>query len=222
MKELTIIHPVYKGGEGLPTQMGFWSEYTADQKARIKLILVDDCSPIPLQKILRPVPGLETELYRISDDLRWNQHGARNLGALVADTPKLLMIDWDCGFRTSDLKKVMDNGLKPGQFMRFAATRTSKPRYNQFMCWRSDYIRFNGYDEDFTGTYGGDGSLIKQFEKNLVEIVMPAVMQGTPGRTPDMDREADRVLYNEVLQKKKDEGRMRDRRMLRFEWERVL
>ena len=222
MKKLSIVHPYYKGAEALPHHYDFWGSYTDEQKEQIRIIIIDDCSPQPLHKIIRTVPGLDLQVYRIKEDLKWNQHGARNLGAMIADTPQLLMLDWDCGFRSGNLMRVMSVDIKRGQFIRFAGTRTSKPRYNQFLCWRDDYILFNGYDEDYTGTYGGDGSLMKQFEKNRIEIVMPAVMQSTPGRTPDMDREADRVLYEEVHQKKCDENRKRDRQMLRFQWERVL
>jgi hypothetical protein len=51
---------------------------------------------------------------------------------------------------------------------------------------------------------------------------MPAVMKGTAGRTPDMDRPADRILYEEAMRKKKEEGIKREYQILKFPWRRVM
>jgi len=170
MPSLSLILPYYKNPGMLAHQYATWAAYPADVKAALTIIVVDDGSPVSAASVPRPV-GLPTvALYRVLVDLPWHQHGARNLGAHVADTPWLLLTDMDhvvpadtltavlALLPTADLKTVHTFARVDAPDLRPTRNERGelKPHVNTFLLTKAHYWAVGGYDEDCVG-YGTDG-----------------------------------------------------------------
>jgi hypothetical protein len=106
----------------------------------------------------------------------------------------------------------------------------SKPHCNSFLVRRDRYWAINGYDEDFVGSYGGDGVFLDQ----LSEIAPPALLDDvyTIAITPKLIADANtqrwerggemRRLFEQRLQCKREAGAMRSSNPLRTPWTRLL
>jgi hypothetical protein len=72
-----------------------YERYSPDLLDRIQFVIVDDGSPLPYR-----IPKLNLNIcwLKITDDIPWNQSGARNLGITCAPSDKVLMTDLDHEF----------------------------------------------------------------------------------------------------------------------------
>lgn len=192
---LSLVMPYYRNPGMLRRHLLVWrDEWSAELKRDLEVVIVDDGSPDDTAAdTLASMwngdrTGLPTiELYRVTEDRPWHQHGARNLGAHVAKAPWLLMTDMDHVVANSTLAEVLRTlpGLSKNEVLtfgrvdapptltwradhwpEFARTRRDdgslKPHVNSFVVNRKRYWRLGGYDEDFTG-YGTDS----QFRQKL-------------------------------------------------------
>ncbi len=74
---ITLVYPYYNNGGMLERQLSVWRTY--QQPESWSLVLVDDGSQEdPASSHLMPC-GIDVTLYRITTDIAWNQHGAKNL-----------------------------------------------------------------------------------------------------------------------------------------------
>ena len=64
----------------------------ANYRAQFEIIIVDDGSD---EAVIPNSNGLNLKAYRISDDIPWNQAGARNLGCFIAESQWVLFLDID-------------------------------------------------------------------------------------------------------------------------------
>jgi len=106
----------------------------------------------------------------------------------------------------------------------------SRPHCNSFLVRRDRYWKINGYDEDFVGTYGGDGLFIDQ----LSEIAPYALLDDVYAIaiTPKLVADANtqrwerggemRKAFERRLQRKREAGDLRSRDPLRTPWTRLL
>ncbi len=151
--------------------------YDAALRSRIHFVLVDDCSPTPID-----VSGfdLNIDLIRINEDIPWNQAGARNVGAVYARSDKILLTDVDHVFPEHTLQALVDAKNPRSTFYKFYRKdeqgNTRKGHPNTFFMSRARFLRFYGYDEEFSGKYGAEdyrfvknqkyhGSLQRYFNK---------------------------------------------------------
>jgi hypothetical protein len=163
---LTLVYPYYNNGSMLERQLDAWARYA--DPARWQAIIVDDGSrDDPAQPHLRDV-GFPLALYRIREDIPWNQDGARNLAMYHAHGWCLL----------SD----MDHLLPPEQATRLLTVAKDPERYYTLDRQLSDgrplrrapnilllhcdlFARVGGYDEAYSGYYGSDVA----FRRRLAE-----------------------------------------------------
>jgi len=155
--------------------------------SKVEFIFLDDGSDPPLELPYDSIPdllGSQIQLYRTRDTRPWTQPCARNLGALLADSPRLLMTDIDhilskeaiefC--RNSDEDKVMfprswgvldnhgkihqksnvlfDHGLSKELYNK--RKLNAGMHHNTFMMKTKIFMNLGGYDTKFCGKYGGD------------------------------------------------------------------
>lgn len=130
---------------------------------RIQFVIVDDCSPLTYE-----IPPLDLNFtwLKITDDISWNNPGARNLGVVYASSDKVLMTDIDHEFPEQTLGYIVNRGECGRHFYRFyrwgAKTR---PHPNVFLISRARFLRFYGYDEEFAGHYGSDDYRFVKIQK---------------------------------------------------------
>ena len=251
LKALTIIYPYYNAPRMLQRHLFDWMLIPEKWLSKILIILVDDGSQeSPAEGVIRGNGDLpfQLNLYRIKEDIPWNQHGARNLGAYVAPNTWLFMSDIDHTLPMRSLNYIMENKWDPGcfyTFNRLTANRGSnggvffttmlndrglpKPHPNTYLLTRKRFWSAGGYDEDFCGTYGGDGPFRRWLNKvgrheHLGEI---DIVRWSREMVPDASmlpefREKYRPLYGPKFKAKGGGNIPKPTRHLRFEWERVL
>lgn len=215
-----------------------FQRYDARTKAQIEWIIVDDCSPEPaLDEIRHAPPEVRSRirLLRVDDDIPWNQHGARNLGAREAQSSWLLMTDMDRMIVSDHMAQVLEYiktgkmtpayHYKPiGMNMKYATVwGNEKPIVNQFFCTKDAYWQCGGYDEDYCGIYGGDGPLLRALEKDFPLKTMRDIIMFRYDRhiVPDattQDLPRDRGDYARKAKQKQRDGQTAPRDHIRFAW----
>lgn len=139
--------------------------YDPDVISRIHFVLVDDCSATPVD-----LAGfrLNIELVTVTDNIQWNQAGARNVGVVYAKSDKILLTDIDHVFPEHTLRELVSRKNPVSKFYKFYRKRENgsigKAHPNTFFMSRARFMRFYGYDEEFSGNYGGEDY---RFVKNL-------------------------------------------------------
>ena len=170
----------------------YYDNYDALQKVikhyknfiNCNFILVDDGSPIkPLTS--DDVPN-HWSLYRVTEDIGWNNEGCRNLIAHVCETEWLCLTDMDYVIKQSDINfndfekdciyffadtDWLKYWLKPSTNNRAELNRILKNGrgpffdHNQIFTTKKYFWQCGGYDETYIGYYGADGSLITKYNK---------------------------------------------------------
>jgi hypothetical protein len=242
LPDLTLVVPFYRNPSMLTLQFANWRGWSEKRKRRLRIILVDDGSPEPAADVPRPDGLPELEIYRVTEDRPWHQHGARNLGAHVAPEGWLLLTDMDhvlTDEAARALFKRIDRGeLNKGRAYMLARIEADtgeptihpvsgapKPHPNSFVMTRAKYWEVGGYDEDLCGHYGTDAAFrtrlgpLKTLPVPLTrywrDIVPDASTVGLPrkeGREPGAIRK--------IIAAKAQRGE--GPKVLDFPWERVL
>ena len=242
---ISLVIPYYMNPSMLRAQYANFRTWPSKVRKGIKIIIVDDGSPRdPAANVPRPYGLPEIEIYEVLIDKPWHQHGARNLGAHVADPGWLLLTDMDHMLEaepaTDLFNMVVQERLdQRGCYMldRIEAdtrepTRAPngviKPHPNSFVLTRDLYWQIGGYDERATGIYGTD----RLFRQRAFEIGMGmhldlALVRFWRDIVPDastttLPRKEGR---DPVLRKKIMDEIARDpeaRKVLDFEWQRVV
>lgn len=253
MNRLTFVYPYYNSAGMLQIQLAHWSTIPEHHRAHLKFILIDDASPkAPALDVVKRNPNLDIdlELYRVLKDIPWNQHGARNLGAKMAPDGWLFMSDIDHTLSYEAIAYLLEQPLDPARFYTIqrltAAKRNdhsiyfelmlgkdgkSKPHPNTFVVTREKFWESGGYDEDYCGTYGGDGPFMRSLEKVAARTHLPEIhlirwpREVIPDASqPDEFRQKYKKMYRARFDKKGQNGtrEIHPVKWLRFPWERVL
>ena len=154
-----VTHFFINEGSGVAVKnlLEIYQRYGSDIMRKIHFVLVDDCSPVEID-----VSGydLNIDLIRIKDNIPWNQAGARNVGVMYAKSDKILLSDIDHVFPEHTLKELVLRRNPVTNFYKFYRRRDDgsigKGHPNTFFMSRSRFIRFYGYDEEFSGNYGAE------------------------------------------------------------------
>lgn len=154
---ITLVYPYFNNGQMLDRQLEEWARY--ENKDQWKAIIVDDGSQRdPALSHMIDV-GFEIELYRITDDIAWNQDGARNLAmkhasgfCLLADMDHLLTAD-----QASKLAALEFDKAKSYRFNRQLLNRKEINVAPNIWLMHADlFWQCGGYDERYAGYYGSD------------------------------------------------------------------
>lgn len=175
MRELTLVLPFFCNLGMIAEQQRIWSDYPTDLRARLHVVVVDDCSPkgARLSPKALTCEGLASlRAYRLLKKKRWNWLACRNLGAKEATTDWLLLTDIDHVLPQATLQRLLDGPLDPLNVYRFArvdaphrwpyALETCppyKPHNDTWLMTRALFFdeRIGGYDERLSGCYGTSG-----------------------------------------------------------------
>ena len=167
--EISYIIPVFKQLEScndLEKLIEIYSQYNSNILDKIHFIFVDDCSPT---NISIQTKKLNYSLVRITDDIKWNQGGARNLGVHLSKTSKLILTDLDHIFPESTFAKLIKDKI-PNKIYTFNRVKDGSKinsHVNTFFCSKSIYYKSLGVDEEFCGNYGYEDVYFRQLQKHL-------------------------------------------------------
>jgi len=168
---LTLVYPYYDNPEMLKLHFAEWANYPQEIKANIEAVIVDDCSAkvsaLPIVKECAPQVGFPVRQFRITRKVMWNWLAARNIGAHEAKDSWLLMTDMDLMLRAEDAFQIVR--LAKGGILREDAFylldrviapdgRGYKVHPNTYLMSKSLYWHIGGYDEEYAGIYGCDGT----------------------------------------------------------------
>jgi hypothetical protein len=233
-----MIYPYYENPQMLERQVENWNRYAGDLRDSIRIILVDDGSQkYPAEPIFKHCKAPK-RLYRIKQDIPWNQHGARNLGAMQACKSSenfwLYMSDMDIILTPETAYDLFSRKLNPANYYTFERTflpdcTRRKYHCNTFLVKHSVYWAVGGYDEDYCGTYGGDGPFLRQMNVLAPRVHLPDVLLYGVERDVVADANTDLPRkegkfgdkYRQIFDDKRKRGDERAKNPLRFDWERV-
>lgn len=194
-----------------------YASYSPELLDRVHFVIVDDGSPITYD-----IPDLDLNLtwLKIDQDIRWNMAGARNLAAVYARADKIFMSDVDIEVPEHTMRYFSDRPPYGNRMYRPAridkTTGASLARHpNAFLMSRARFMRFFGYDEEFSGEYG--------FED--LRIVKDQKLYGTfLGRLPskwfvyernDIDS---KTSYHSLYRDESTNAFINARKTLEYEW----
>lgn len=176
LNNLTIIHTYYNEQSLLETQIERWNVYNQP----INIILIDDGSQkVPAIDVIKQhtlKDYINFSLYRVTEDIGFNSHGCRNLGANLANTDWLVFLDIDYTIQPTDLKRLREDPLDPDSWYemnaKFHGRGNPYMALNQFVISKKMFLEHGGYDESFVPYHHGDRDLLNRLagkynKKNL-------------------------------------------------------
>lgn len=206
---ITIIHPYYAQPDTIPLQMDIFKTFP-----EIRIVFVDDGSKEPLE-----VEG--ADVYRIEEDIPWNQSGARNLGFHVSDG-WCLYSDIDHIVTKDVINSIRNRDWNKNCIYYLGRTENEKEidtAYNCYFIHKEAFDKIGGYDEDFAGGYGFEDTLFFQLSKKFLEPVMwndiKLECRADIGST-NLERDIDR--NGRILDKKLEDLKPVNTPKLRFTW----
>jgi glycosyltransferase involved in cell wall biosynthesis len=161
---ISIVANYYNNPEAVKLFLEGYKQACEQAPGLLELVLVDDHShEVMGQVIFEAVPDLR--VFRIVEDIAWNQGGARNIGAIEARNRVILFMDIDHTISAEEIPALLADAsaLELGQRVTPPRCRKSqgdeigeelKPNINCFMIHRQDFFMVGGYDEIFSGHYG--------------------------------------------------------------------
>jgi len=165
---LTVATHFYLDQENFETVTELLEEYSRYEPAlldRIQFVIVDDGSPLRYK-----IPDVDLNLtwIRISENIPWNQAGAKNLSMLYARSNNVVISDIDHLFPESTLSWLVKHNAPNKHFYKFYRKdpegRTKKGHPNLFYLSRGRWFELFGMDEEFAGGYGAEDF---RFVKNM-------------------------------------------------------
>ncbi len=219
---ITVICPWYSNTSFVSCQINIWNALPAVIKDKTAFVLIDDGSPETL-----PAPNVDLNLImaRITEDIPWNQPGARNLGAHLADTEYLFFVDIDHEITLDALKKAHDKIKDPMTLYRFRRIFKNKPHHPHpcsFIIHRSAFELIGGFDEDFSGHRGHDDTMFRltaeqHMESDMIDgdLILHEIAL-TSGLNRDHRRNK---LLLDAKSHDLERGNYTTGRRLRFKWE---
>ena len=150
---------------GQPQMLDVWFEtlrtYPQVLLKQMELLIVDDCGDPPVEIPDDITQLLKCRLYRATENIPWNQPGARNLALDMTKTKLILFVDPDMVFPSEMMNRMLLAGLKlpAGEVIRFILKhrktgKLDRSSPNTWFCHVADFLAINGYDEDFCGNKG--------------------------------------------------------------------
>lgn len=240
LRGITQVTPYYNNPRMLEHHVENWGYYPDEVLQHLQIIIVDDHSfhnqraEVVLSRADQRIRD-RIRLFYVEDDIPWNQHGARNLGALSARTDWLWCADMDRIMLYPFMRMAMAAELEQrpyasrGMDRRKYLSRVDLPKTtNQFFIPRKVYWEAGGYDEWYCGTYGGDYEFIQEMERaSKPMIYLPGVYHFRYSRhvvedsTTNLDRDAFWIPHCKKAAEKKQAGKKLMTKPINFKWEEV-
>lgn len=192
VRDLTLVLPYFCNVGMLREQARIWSDYPAEVKPKLHVIVIDDCSPKAdrLSRKTVPPPGIGSYRgYRITKKVRWNWLACRNLGVAEASTEWVLLTDIDHALPYETLEALTTMSLDRTSVYRIARVDAPHPwpyrldqcpvredkRYhpNTWLMTRAMYDAIGGYDERLSGCYGTDGEFrdrVREHARTVIQL----------------------------------------------------
>ncbi len=219
---ITVICPWYSNAAFVACQINVWNALPGVLKDRTKFILVDDGSP---QSLRLPQIDLNLTIARVKEDIPWNQPGARNLGAHIADTDYLFFADIDHEITIDALKKAHEKMKDPLTIYRFKRVLNGQPLYPHpcsFIISKKAFNLIGGFDEDFSGHRGHDDTMFRLVAERRLndDMIDGALILHEMALTRNLNR--DHARNKNLLETKKQllaKGAYTNGKRLRFKWE---
>lgn len=176
-----MVMAVYGQPLMLAKQLEVIGTYSDEVLAELTVVIVDDHGTPPVAKgFAEDLSDLcATKLYRVDDDIPWNQMGARNLGMHESEG-WCLMIDPDMTFSNEMMVKLMAVARKEkrGTVTRYNLKHMSGPQAgvidtsspNTYLIHREDFFAVGGYDEEYRGNKGWSDVQLLDILKNHYSI----------------------------------------------------
>ena len=201
----------------------------------LSVVIVDDGSPRwPAQPPV-DLGGVSVQIYRMRQDVRWNQDACRNVGVDHSETSWVLMTDIDhvvpeLTWRTLLLRRWDARTVYTLGRVSAPEMDPYKPHPNTWFMSRGTFERIGGYDERFAGYYGTDGDFrdrilvknlkVTRLKENIIRIPRTVVADASTTtylRKQPEDREA-------ITRIKQERAALADKRPLRglFKYDRVF
>jgi hypothetical protein len=230
---MNLIYAYYENGKMLDRQIEEWQSYSEETKAKLSVYIVDDGSQKdPAVGHLKPV-GFPIHLYRVKQNLIWNQTGARNLAMHNASDGWCFMMDMDCLLLKEQANKLVNMKLRSGRFYMPKAAdyreNIEKQHPNCIVLERESFWLAGGYDEDFQGWYGSDApfkralsTVCKRVDTGEFYIVRVRREMIADASTTEWGRKGSEYhsMQNPILRAKR-KTTYKAENHLRFEWEKV-
>lgn len=161
---LTIVMAIYGQPKMLNRQLTEFFNYPESLRKQLRLIIVDDHGDPEVSELQAEFFGqlLRTRVFRVTDNIPWNQMGARNLGMHHA-TGWCVMIDPDMVFEADHLERMVlaTDKIQKGRVIKYGLKHVDDDKRginmtspNTFLLHRDDFFACGGYDEDFAGNKG--------------------------------------------------------------------
>ena len=131
----------------------YYSQMDGELLDQIQFIIVDDGSPIQYQL---PKVNLNLTWLRILDNIPWNQGGARNLGAVYAKSDNILLIDLDWRVNEEAFRFMVSKKCCGRTIYKIREKGRKRGHSNLWFMSRGHFLRYFGYDEQFSGGHGGE------------------------------------------------------------------
>ncbi len=161
---LTIVMAIYGQPFMLARQLQEFRTYSPALREQLRFIIVDDHGD---PSVTHEMGGLfhelvRTRVYRVDENIHWNQMGARNLGMHKA-SGWCVMIDPDMVFEADHLERMIQatDKVQRGKVIKYGLSHVGAPERginmtspNTFLIHRDDFELCGGYDEDFAGNKG--------------------------------------------------------------------
>ena len=171
---ITIIQTYYNERFHLETQIDRWNNF----KPPVNIILIDDGSQKePAENVLREHTlndNINFSLYKVTEDIGFNSHGCRNLGARLAQSNWVLFLDIDYTLQPLHLERLQKETLDLNSWYelnaKFQGRGDTYVALNQFLIPRKLFLDSGGYDESFVPFHYGDRELLSHLEKKYQKL----------------------------------------------------
>ena len=161
MRLVTLAMAAY----GQPRMLQEWFDtligYPSEIHSCLELLIVDDCGTPPVEIPDEVNDLFPVQLFRVTEDIPWNQPGARNLALDHCRTRLVLFVDPDMVFGADMMRGMISAGyeLPEGEVIRFMLKHRNNGQLdgsspNTWFCHVDDFRKVNGYDEDYAGHKG--------------------------------------------------------------------
>lgn len=199
--------------------------------------MIDDGSQIePAENVLKEHKlndNINFSLYRVTEDIGFNSHGCRNLGARLAQSNWLLFLDIDYTLQPADLKRLQTETLDLNSWYelnaKFKGRGNTYMALNQFLIPRKLFLDSGGYDESFVPFHYGDRELLshleRKYQKNNLDWLVLTCRRGGRKIINDDTRsipvydDENMLVYSPPYDK---ESIVRKDTKLNFKWEKVI
>ena len=179
MKKLTIVTTYFNQEEWLKTLIIYWNKYYEKFVNDIDIIIVDDYSSSPAFPIVKKNYLYDNiSVIRITEDLKFNLCGARNVGVYETKTDNMLMVDLDNLVCSDLIEEIFSwNYIEYDFYYRFFNERSkidmvNNLRYqkssNSFLLKKDLYTTVGGYPEELNGYYGYEDHLMYDYLEILL------------------------------------------------------